>query len=118
VVNAGIWQEYDGGDRIISEGEFEDSFYIILSGSVEVHKGDNRVGTLHAGDCFGEMGYLAKAKRTATIIAVAKVSLLKVNATLMEQASITCQLRFSKVFLRTLIDRLSRTTEMISSLAG
>jgi len=118
VVNAGIWQEYDGGDRIISEGEFEDSFYIILSGSVEVHKGDNHVGTLHAGDCFGEMGYLAKAKRTATIIAVAKVSLLKVNATLMEQASITCQLRFSKVFLRTLIDRLSRTTEMISSLAG
>jgi hypothetical protein len=34
--------------------------------------------------------------------------MLKVTATLLEQASISCQLRFNKVFLRELIGRLQR----------
>jgi hypothetical protein len=34
--------------------------------------------------------------------------LLKVTATLLEQASVSCQLRFHKVFLRELIGRLHR----------
>jgi hypothetical protein len=36
------------------------------------------------------------------------VTLLKVTATLLEQTSISCQLRFNKVFLRELIGRLQR----------
>jgi hypothetical protein len=36
------------------------------------------------------------------------VTLLKVTATLLEQTSIACQLRFNKVFLRELIERLQR----------
>ena len=38
----------------------------------------------------------------------ATVTMLKVTATLLEQASISCQLRFNKVFLRELIGRLQR----------
>ena len=37
-----------------------------------------------------------------------QVTLLKVTATLLEQASISCQLRFHKVFLKELIGRLQR----------
>jgi CRP-like cAMP-binding protein len=59
-------------------------------------------------------------KRTATVTAKVPVSLMKVNATLIEQVTAECQLRFYKVFLRALIDRLSKTTAMMvkSRIAG
>ena len=70
--------------------------------------------TLVAGDCFGEMGYLARTKRTATIVAKERTTLLKLNSTVISQVSLNCQVRFLKVFLRTLIHRLSVTTEKMS----
>lgn len=65
------------------------------------------------GDCFGEMGYLNKIKRTATVTATGPVSVMKFNSNLIEQVTADCQLRFYKVFLRVLIERLSSTTEMV-----
>ena len=59
------------------------------------------------------MGYLNRIKRTATVKADGRMSLLKINANLIEQVSADCQLRFYKVFMKVLIDRLSRTTEMV-----
>ncbi len=115
IVRACSWQEYEGGSKIIAEGDIDDSFFIIISGIVEVRKDGTYVGLLEAGDCFGEMGYLTKASRTATIIARNNVILMKVNATLIEQVSTECQLHFTKVFLRTLVNRLADTTAMLAA---
>lgn len=114
IVRAGRWQDYQDGDEIIVEGELDDSFYIIVHGEVSVQKSGKDLRSLLAGDCFGEMGYLAKTKRTATIVAKGPTSLLKVNSTVISQVSLNCQVRFLKVFLRTLIHRLSVTTEKMS----
>jgi serine/threonine protein kinase len=114
IVNASSWQDYGSGDEIIVEGELDDCFYIIVSGSVTVRKRGKKLRTLSKGDCFGEMAYLAKTKRTATIAAQERTSLLKLNSTVISQVSLNCQVRFLKVFLRTLIHRLSATTERIS----
>jgi len=46
----------------------------------------------------------------ATIRAGDGVELLSVSATLLEQVSTACQLRFTRVFLDTLIQRLQGTT--------
>lgn len=114
IIRACIWQEFTPGDEIIVEGDIDDAFYIISSGSVDVLKGDTVVGSLHKGDCFGEMAYLSKTERTATIRASDHVSLMKINATLIDQVSVDCQLHFSKVFMRTLVRRLSMTTAMLA----
>ena len=111
---AGKWQDYRDGSEIILEGELDDSFYIIVHGEVAVRKLSKDLRALYAGDCFGEMGYLAKTKRTATIVARGPTSLLKVNSVVINQVSLNCQVRFLKVFLRTLIHRLSVTTEKMS----
>jgi hypothetical protein len=50
--------------------------------------------------------YVQGAKRTATIRAAEGVTVLKVSSTLLEQVSASCQLRFNRVFLRSLISRL------------
>jgi len=111
ILRASTWQDYDADDDIIVEGELDDCFYIIAEGKVTVRKNNKAIRTLDKGDCFGEMGYLAKTKRTASIKSEGKTALLKINSTVISQVSLNCQVRFLKVFLRTLIHRLSATTE-------
>lgn len=115
ILRASTWQDYAMDDEIIIEGELDDCFYIIISGSVAVKKGRHSIRVLGKGDCFGEMGYLAKTKRTATITAEEKTALLKINSTVISRVSLNCQVRFLKVFLRTMIHRLSATTAKIST---
>jgi serine/threonine protein kinase len=106
VLRASTWQDYEQGEEIVKEGEMDDRFYVIVSGSVGVMRNGNAVGQLDAGDCFGETSYVRGAKRLATIKALSNVTLMKVSSTLLEQSSAACQLRFNKVFLRSLISRL------------
>lgn len=106
VLRASTWQDYEQGEEIVKEGEMDDRFYVIVSGSVAVMRAGNGVGQLEAGDCFGETSYVRGAKRLATIKALSGVTLMKVSSTLLEQSSAACQLRFNKVFLRSLISRL------------
>ena len=91
---------------VVREGEIDDRFYIIVAGKVEVQANGTTIGTLTNGDCFGETSYVRGAKRQASIRAEGQVTILRVSSTLMEQVSSACQLRFNKVFLRSLITRL------------
>lgn len=111
VLRASEWRDYHDGDEIIREGELDDKFYIIVSGQVCVRSGRREVGMLSDGDCFGETSYVRGVRRTATITAKGPVTLMRVSSTLLEQASSSSQLRFNKVFLRALIERLHGTTD-------
>jgi serine/threonine protein kinase len=106
VLRASDWTEYRDGEDIVREGEIDDRFYIIVSGKVMVQAGRRNLGSLGPGDCFGETSYVRGAKRQASIQAEGPVMILRVSSTLMEQVSSSCQLRFNKVFLRSLITRL------------
>jgi eukaryotic-like serine/threonine-protein kinase len=106
VLRASEWCNYAMDDEIIREGELDDRFYIIVNGTVSVQSGRRQIGELSEGDCFGETSYVRGARRTATIKANVPVTLVRVSSTLLEQASSACQLRFNKVFLRSLIERL------------
>ena len=106
VLRASDWHEYKDGEDIVREGEMDDRFYIIVAGQAQVEANGRDLGILSAGDCFGETSYVRGAKRTASIRAKGPVTMLRVSSTLMEQVSSSCQLRFNKVFLRSLITRL------------
>jgi len=106
VLRASDWHEYKDGEDIVREGEMDDRFYIIVSGQAHVEANGIKLGTLDSGACFGETSYVRGAKRTASIRAKGPVTILRVSSTLMEQVSSSCQLRFNKVFLRSLITRL------------
>jgi len=109
VLRASDWTEYRDEDDIVREGEIDDRFYIIVTGSVKVEANGKNLGKLANGDCFGETSYVRGAKRQASIKADGPVTILRVSSTLMEQVSSSCQLRFNKVFLRALITRLQGT---------
>jgi serine/threonine protein kinase len=106
VLRAGTWQSHAAGDEIVRAGGTDDRFYVIVSGACNVERDGALVGRLEAGDCFGESSYLRGAKRQAAVMAGNEVTILRVSSTLLEQASSACQLRFNKVFLKSLISRL------------
>ena len=106
VLRASTWQDYATADEIVKEGEMDDRFYIVVSGTCHVERHGGALGTLGPGDCFGETSYVPGAKRHATVRAACPVTALRVSSTLLEQVSASCQLRFNRVFLRSLIERL------------
>ena len=117
ILRASTWHEFRDSEPIIQEGELDDCFYVITSGNAAVYKNEQIMRRLGAGDCFGEMGYLTKDKRTASILSSGGTALIKLNATAINQVSLNCQVRFLKSFLRTLIQRLSATTQQAAQQA-
>lgn len=64
---------------IIKDGDEGEDFYIILSGTAIVKKGDVQLAELRKGDLFGEMVLLNQNKRTADIIATTYTDVLVLN---------------------------------------
>jgi len=108
VMRAGCWMDCQPGDAVLRPGESDDRFYVVVSGQVRVSRGGDVVGSVGSGGCFGEAAFAEGSRRDTVIEAEGPVTLVKVTATLLEQTSISCQLRFNKVFLRELIERLQR----------
>jgi serine/threonine protein kinase len=106
------WVHHQAGETIIREGDRDEAFYIVLSGEVRVEKTGREVGLLKRGACFGEMAYLGRITRTATVRAAANTALMKIRPSFIEQSSLATQLRFARVFIQNLIGRLARTTEL------
>ena len=71
---------YEAGQIIFSQGELARSFYIILSGTVEVYReqDDQEVplATLGPGEYFGEMSLLQEVRHTASARALDPVDLI------------------------------------------
>lgn len=115
ILNVSSMVSFQKGATIIQEGEIDNTFYIIALGSVEVRKGGRVLQVFGKGDCFGEIGFLMKTKRTASIVAQTPVLVLKINATEMQQVSQNCQLRYYKVFTENLIYRLALTSAQLAA---
>jgi CRP-like cAMP-binding protein len=113
-VSAGEWEEFQPGDEIIVEGEFDESFYLLVSGNVSVRRADLDVDVLKPGATFGELGFIVNQARTATIVAQDKVTVLKIRSSLIERTSVNCQLRFQKAFLKNLAVRFCSTMNFIA----
>ena len=65
---------FNAGDIIIAEGDQGSTAFLIVRGQVEVVVGDGSrekaVGTLDAGEVFGEMSLIDPGPRSATVRAV------------------------------------------------
>jgi len=110
ILRVGSWETYAPGQVIITEGNPECSFCVLVMGEVVVTRQGHELTSLHPGDCFGEMAFLSETKRSASIVAATNVSVLRISDTQMNDALASCQVRFQKMFLRTLVERLERTS--------
>ncbi|MDX1609363.1 MAG: serine/threonine-protein kinase [Halofilum sp. (in: g-proteobacteria)] len=107
--------QFRAGEPIVREGELESSFYILAAGSARVEKGGVAIETLGKGDCFGEMGFVAETRRSATITAVTDSIVLRMSRSGIELAPTETQLLYYRTFAETLVYRLAVTSARLAA---
>lgn len=70
------------GQVLFSEGEFRETMFIILSGSIEVYKESKIIAHRAMGEFFGEMSLLESRPRSASVRAVTDAQLLEIGKSL------------------------------------
>jgi CRP-like cAMP-binding protein len=78
LARAASLREVAAAAPIVSEGESDDSYYLLLSGRARVFVAGEARSELLAGDGFGEIAVLHRVPRTATVVASEDCKLLAV----------------------------------------
>ena len=109
-IRIGSWRNVDGDTVVIKEGDQGDSVFLLVDGEVGVTLMGKPLATINRGGCFGEVLYFAGAagRRTTTIVAVDKITVLEIKSDALRAATDGCQVAFNKAFMRVLIDRLTQ----------
>jgi hypothetical protein len=110
VVRIASWKSISAETIVIREGDQGDSFYLLLDGEVGVTLLGKPLSTIKPGGCFGEILYFtgSAGRRSTTIVAVDKITVLEIKAEALRAATDGCQVAFNKAFMRVLIDRLTQ----------
>lgn len=85
------------GEKIVTQGDLSERFYMIDSGNAEVRINDHVVNNLGPGQHFGEYALIDREPRTATVTATTEVrafslASITLRPLLKEQAEITYRL--------------------------
>ncbi|HLV48599.1 MAG TPA: cyclic nucleotide-binding domain-containing protein [Aliidiomarina sp.] len=76
----GIFRLAKAGAMFIEQGHADYSIYVIMSGEAEVHKDGVLVGQVAAGQFVGEVSFVTRERRTASVLAVTDMILLRIDA--------------------------------------
>lgn len=73
-------EEWPAGREVLREGEGGDDFFVVHVGALSVWRDARELGRLQAGDFFGEIGFLMKSARSATVRTETKTRLFRFPA--------------------------------------
>lgn len=112
------WQIVEPGEAVLKEGDVGMPFFIIVSGSVSIHKGGHKMATLDRGDFFGEFAYLSGEEpfRTARVEADSTCEFLKINPLDIEFSPVQLRLNVVEALLRGQVRRTLVSSKPMSSL--
>ncbi len=115
LVSLSWFDEYQPGDVIIQEGEFDTWIYILIEGTVEIVRDGKTLCYLRQkGDMFGEMGVVDGASRSATVRATEHAQILSFDAAVIDGQLSNNEVRFCyviyRLFSEILTARLRSTT--------
>jgi serine/threonine protein kinase len=118
VVRFSRWDEVAAGTRIMRDGASGDSFAFLLDGELSVSKQGHALGSLAAGECFGEMAIIRRGAhtRTADVTAQANTRVVTISAQALQNASEVCRMHFYQGFLDVIAGRLADANIRLASL--
>lgn len=77
--------EFRAGQIIVDEDTPCDAFFVIVTGSAAVEKMGRRIATLRAGEPMGEISFIDKGLRSASIRALEDSVIIKITADSFEE---------------------------------
>jgi CRP-like cAMP-binding protein len=118
LARAGEIESYNPAEPIVVDGSLGDALFLILSGTVAVHRGPQTFATLSAGEFFGEMSLVEPAPRSASVTAMSAAFLFRLPhdklRELIADDSQAASILLVQV-VKTLSERLRRANQMLSS---
>lgn len=125
VVDIGVEETHRKNEKVFSEGDAGDRFYLILDGAIRISRfvpgmGEEALAVLRAGAYFGEMSLIDDAPRSATALAHETCRLFSVRRRDLEDLlfvdrDLAYELLWN--FVRTLSRRLRATNDKMTFLA-
>ena len=80
LLNLSKIREYEDGEQIIKEGDFDPWLYFMLSGKIRITKEGLEINTIDKkGEIFGEMRVIDSLSRSASVSAIGKTICLAVD---------------------------------------
>jgi CRP-like cAMP-binding protein len=67
------------GKQLVHEGDYSYDLIVIETGTADVVKGGEVIGSLGPGDVFGEIGMLSGGRRTADVVATSPMALITLS---------------------------------------
>jgi len=115
-------ETYQDGAVIIREGSFGEGTYVLLDGKVEIsRKIDGKkvvIAVLEKGDVFGEISYIDRQPRSASVIAMGDVKVGLLNKDYLEAEMNKTSEEF-RMIMKAITNRLRKTTgELVSLKTG
>jgi CRP-like cAMP-binding protein len=107
---------YKDGDTVITQGARGEELFIVLSGTVDVMRGDAKLTTLQPGEHVGEMALIRSQPRSATVKSAGESELMVIRRTdffeiLRNEHQLAVKLLWQ--FLGVLADRLADTNRAL-----
>jgi CRP-like cAMP-binding protein len=122
---AGVW-ECPKGQVIFKEEDDSDNLYIVQSGSTSMHissgmLANHVIGTIQPGDVFGELGFIDRKPRSATVRCVEYTILLSITREdfrRLGESFPNIERLVYKNLARIVAERLRKANEQLKELAG
>lgn len=99
---------FEKDEYLIRDGDKDTFFFVLLSGSVNVSKGEKTppFATLEAGDFFGEIAFLTKCPRTANVTANETVIVIRIDKEMLSRLDVEIREKFKDKVIDKLVTRL------------
>jgi len=102
----------EAGKTLVNEGDAPNFIYLVKKGELFVNLGDAKLGTIKEGDILGEISFLLKKNRTATVVAETDCELLKVESAAFDEI-LGEQPSWAREFITVIAKRIDETNQRI-----
>ncbi len=108
---------YFSGEHIIREGEIDGALFILLTGEVRVQKNGQEISIFSSGDCFGEVSFISGEPRSADVVALEKILVIRMQRHLFLRLPIELREKLQGNLISTLVHRLEQVNHKVASLS-
>jgi len=121
VVHRARWERHEPGHPLYRKGGKGNAFHIIAEGMVDVYRDGNKVASLNAGTCVGEMAYLAPnpemATHSADVTVATPSTMISFTPEALRQMGLATRSLFDAAFIRVLVRRLNAAWQTMDRMA-